>query len=162
IAAFRSGETDRRARPSGLREVRELAQGFNGMADALAKQRENQLAFLAGVAHDLRNPLHAFRLGMQVLAEERSQVERNRTHDALDRQVDHHERMVDELLDASLIEQGKLELRIEECDLRDAVEDMIRVYAPTSPEQRMSAKLPDHPVVDVADPVRLKQVASYL
>src|SRR5690606_15655512 len=83
IAAFRSGETDRRARPSGLREVRELAQGFNGMADALAKQRENQLAFLAGVAHDLRNPLHAFRLGMQVLAEERSQVERNRTHDAL-------------------------------------------------------------------------------
>jgi len=162
IAAFRSGETDRRARPSGLREVRELAQGFNGMADALAKQRENQLAFLAGVAHDLRNPLHAFRLGMQVLAEERSQVERNRTHDALDRQVDHLERMVDDLLDATRIEAGKLELRFEECDLRVAVEDMIRLYAPTSPEHRISAKLPDHPVLVEADPMRLEQVVSNL
>jgi len=162
IAAFRSGEIDRRARPIGLREVRELAHGFNGMADALAKQRENQLAFLAGVAHDLRNPLHALRLGMQALAEQRSHVERSRTHDALDRQVDHLERMVDDLLDATRIEAGKLEMRFEECDLRVAVDDMIRLYAPTSPEHRISAKLPDHPVLVEADPLRLEQVVSNL
>ncbi|HEX6996158.1 MAG TPA: ATP-binding protein [Gammaproteobacteria bacterium] len=162
IGAFRAGETDRRTRPSGLREVRELAQGFNAMADALARQRESQLAFLAGVAHDLRNPLHALRLGMQALAEERSQVERSRTHDALDRQLDRLERMVDDLLDATRIEAGQLEMRFEECDLRVAVDDMIRLYAPTSPEHRISAKLPDQPVIVEADPLRLEQVVSNL
>src|SRR5690606_14179219 len=109
IAEFRAGAAGRRAKPRGLREVRELAHGFNNMADALAKQREDQLAFLAGVAHDLRNPLHALRLGVHALVEERSRTERERTHDALDRQLDRLERMVDDLLDATRIEAGKLE-----------------------------------------------------
>src|SRR5690606_35828359 len=70
--------------------------------------------------------------------------------------------MVDDLLDATRIEAGKLEMRFEECDLRVAVDDMIRLYAPTSPEHRISAKLPDQPVLVEADPLRLEQVVSNL
>lgn len=162
IAEFRAGAAGRRAKPRGLREVRELAHGFNNMADALAKQREDQLAFLAGVAHDLRNPLHALRLGVHALVEERSRTERERTHDALDRQLDRLERMVDDLLDATRIEAGKLEMRFEVFDLRVAVDDMIRLYAPTSPQHHISARLPPEPALVEGDPLRLEQVVSNL
>src|SRR5690606_22805200 len=162
IAEYRSGAIERRANPRGLREVRELAYGSNEMAEALAKQRENQLAFLAGVAHDLRNPLHALRLGIHALVQERSRLERDRTHDALDRQLDRLERMIDDLLDATRIEAGKLEMRFEECDLRMAVEDMIRLYTPTSPQHRISAELPAEPALLEGDPLRLEQVVSNL
>lgn len=162
ITRFRAGSADARACATGLHEVRELALVFNEMADALAKQRESQLAFLAGVAHDLKNPLQALRFGIHALAAARSRAEHDRTLDTLDRQVDRLERMVDDLLDATRIEAGKLEIRLEPFDLRVVVVDMIRLYAPTSPEHDLDAQLPAEPALVEGDPLRLEQVVSNL
>src|SRR5690606_23111245 len=73
LERFRSGAGDARAPAQGLLEINELAQRFNEMAEALAQQRERQLAFLAGIAHDLRNPLSALKYGIHALAQEQSE-----------------------------------------------------------------------------------------
>ncbi len=162
IERFRSGAADARVPDRGLLEINELGQRFNEMADALAQQRERQLAFLAGIAHDLRNPLSALKYGLQAIANEQSETRRNRAHAMLDRQVDRLSRMIEDLLDATRIEAGCLELRRETFDLRDAVEDMIRLYAPTSPDHTIRADMPSEPVRIDGDSLRIEQVVSNL
>lgn len=162
VARLRSGDADARASEAGLRELSELAQGLNEMADSLARQRADQLTFLAGVAHDLRNPLSGLKFGILALEHEGSESRRNRTRTLLDRQVDRLARMVDDLLDATRIEAGTLELRSEIMDVRDVVEDTIGLYAPTSPDHQIRAKVPTEPVRIHGDPLRIEQVLSNL
>src|SRR5690606_38229128 len=98
IARYKSGQPEARAATSGFREISELARGYNDMADALARQREAQLTFLAGVAHDLRNPLAGIKLGIHALEQaSQSPASRSRTRTRLDRQVDRLARMVEDL-----------------------------------------------------------------
>lgn len=162
ITRFKAGDIGARASGASLYELAELAQGFNEMAESLAMQREAQLTFLAGVAHDLRNPLSAIKLGIQALEQEQSEARRSRARETLDRQVDRLARMVGDLLDATRVEAGSLEMRVEEVDVRDVVQDMVRLYAPTSPDHQIAANVPPDRVVVAGDPLRLEQVVSNL
>src|SRR5437773_8395540 len=68
-AIDRLGLGDRRAvaPEEGPEELRKIAVAFNNMAESLGRQHEQQLAFIGGVAHDLRTPLNALRLGVALL-----------------------------------------------------------------------------------------------
>lgn len=162
IRRLEAGTVGARADGGGLSELAELARGINEMTETLGQQREAQLTFLAGVAHDLRNPLNAIKLGFYALELEQSDARRHRARERLERQVDRLARMVDDLLDATRIEAGNLEIRLEPLDLRDVAEDMVRLYAPTSPEHQITAHLPDERVEIQGDPLRLEQVVSNL
>lgn len=162
IARLRAGEAEARVDAGGLRETAELNEGFNELADALMHQREAQLTFLAGVAHDLRNPLSALKLGMRSLGQQHTEGGRERTRTLLDRQMDRLARMVDDLLDAARIESGHLELRPETIDVRDAVADVVRLYAPTSADHQIETDMPPQPVLIEGDALRIEQVVSNL
>lgn len=162
LARLRAGDAEARVREGGLREAADLAQGFNEMAEALARQRKLQLAFLAGVAHDLKNPLNALKIGIGLLEQERSEDRRKHARSMLDRQVGRLTRMVDDLLDASRIEAGRLEMRNEEVDIREVVEQIVELYAPTAPAHDITTDLPSEPAVVRGDPLRIEQVASNL
>lgn len=162
IKRFESGDVEARADGGGLREIAELTAGFNDMAETLARQREKQLTFLAGVAHDLRNPLSGLKLGLHALEQEQSELRRTRTRTMLDRQVDRLGRMIEDLLDAARIEAGELDLKPEDLDLRDVVEDMVRLYAPTSPDHEILSDISPTPVVIHGDALRMEQVVSNL
>lgn len=162
IARFKRGEVQTRAEPDGVREVAEIARGFNQMAASLARQRDVQLEFLAGVAHDLRNPLSAMKLGLGRLGAVSSDAERSSIRERLERQVDRLTRLIGDLLDATQIEAGHLELHREAFDVRQVIDDMVALYAPTSPGHLIVRCLPTTPVVIVGDPVRIEQVVSNL
>lgn len=162
VSQFRAGEFEVRARDEGLREIAQLGQGFNELADSLMRQREDQLTFLSAVAHDLKNPLSGIRLGVHALERDQSESSRRRTRARLDRQVARLTRMVDDLLDATRVEAGRLETRKEEFDVREVIEDMIRLYAPTSPEHQFTTELPHEPALILGDPLRIEQVVSNL
>lgn len=159
---FRDGEGDARARGGGVSELNELARMFDEMADGLARQRQAQLTFLAGVAHDLKSPLATLKTGIYTLEYEASEVRRGKTRAVLDRQVDLLIRMVDDLLDATRIEAGHLELRRSAFDLRPLVKDIAALFAPTAPNHRVETRLPSEPVVVDADGVRIEQVVRNL
>jgi nitrate/nitrite-specific signal transduction histidine kinase len=64
IQRFAEGDTNARAGEEGPTEIRQLAVAFNDMAAALGRQREDQLAFIGGVAHDLRTPLNTLQVAV--------------------------------------------------------------------------------------------------
>jgi signal transduction histidine kinase len=145
-----------------VQEVSELANMFNDLASNLVQQRKAQLTFLAGVAHDLKSPLSTLKTGMYMLENEPSEQRRGEIRLSLDRQIGLLNRMVDDLLDATRIEAGQLELRPAEFDLRRLVNDVVRLYVPAAPSHEITARLPDEPVVIDADPMRIEQVIRNL
>lgn len=162
VVRLREGDPDARAAEFGPAEVRELARGFNAMAESRARQREERLAFLAGVAHDLRNPLGGLKLGIHALELEQTEAERSLTCTRLSRQVDILCRMLEDLLDATRIEAGKLQIKPEEFDVRDVAEEITSLYERTSPEHEIVLDQPDHPVIVYGDPLRIEQVLGNL
>jgi PAS domain S-box-containing protein len=82
--------------------------------------------FLAMLAHELRNPLGPIRNGAQLLRYLCPREERyDRAIGIIERQALHMSRLVEELLDVSLITRGKLTLRREQMDLARLVLEVV-------------------------------------
>src|SRR5262249_33903650 len=61
---FGRGDREARAEHQGAAELQIMVRRFNEMASALAAQRGAQMRFLAGVAHDLKNPLSVLQMSV--------------------------------------------------------------------------------------------------
>lgn len=165
VVRFQAGERTARAVESGSQESAELAGAVNRMLDAQVSQQERQLAFVAGVAHDLRHPLSGLTVGIEALGVRDGEAHRERTLAMLDRQVHHLARMIDDLLDAARIEAGRLELSLHRIDLVSLVEEAILRSRSLWPEYRIDARVkvaPGSPVHVLADALRLEQVLTNL
>jgi two-component system, OmpR family, sensor histidine kinase MtrB len=162
---FARGDRTARAVESGPAELRNIASQFNAMADSLIRQRENQLAFLAGVAHDLRNPLSVLKLSTMFVSSRPPQLGEQQIQElttTMKRQVDYLDRMIGDLLDASRIEAGHLELCPEQQDARTLVEQVFELFRNLSSTHELSCSLPDEPVLLYCDPLRIEQVLNNL
>ncbi|HYF19200.1 MAG TPA: ATP-binding protein, partial [Ramlibacter sp.] len=140
--------TDRKRAEAALRE---------------ADRRKDE--FLATLAHELRNPLAPIRSAAEVLrlaGGHDARVLRNAG--IIGRQATHLARMIDDLMDASRISRGKLELRLAPLDLRDAVHAALESTQSLLQEGRhaVDLQLPPRPVRLVGDEVRLVQVVQNL
>lgn len=162
---FGIGRKRIRAPVAGPTEVREIAQTFNEMANSLARQRETQLTWLAAIAHELRNPLSALKVSTALIAPGRGDVSPERIQRTLAlvrRQVARLDRLVGDLLDASRIEAGKLELHKEDRDARDLAREVVELFLAGEPDHELRLLLPDEPVLVRADPTRIEQVLNNL
>jgi signal transduction histidine kinase len=162
---FGRGEHDARAEERGPTELREMVERFNQMASALAAQRQAQVAFLAGVAHDLRNPLSALSLSVSLIdpnAPLPPEPRIRRTIELVRRQLKKLERMVSDFMDMTKVEAGQLELQVEPSDLRQLARDVVSLFEATEPEQRIELVLADGPIELECDPLRVEQVMSNL
>lgn len=165
IERYARGERSTRASEQGPEEFRTIAQRFNDMASTLERQREGQLAFLAGVAHDLRNPLAALKMATAMIAPDEPLPPEARVRDLfnrVDRQIDRLERMLYDFLDAARIESGNLELHMEDCDLRDLTRATLDLHEPAARTHQVVASIPDEPVRLTCDPLRIEQVLTNL
>lgn len=165
IDRYARGERSARASEQGPEEFRTIAQRFNDMASSLERQREGQLAFLAGVAHDLRNPLAALKMATTMIAPDEPLPPEPRVRalfGRVNRQIDRLERMIYDFLDAARIESGHLELHLEECDVRDTARATLDLYEPATRTHRLVASVPDEPVRLTCDPLRIEQVLANL
>lgn len=162
IRAFRAGDTTARAPLAGVRELVEAAETFDDMADALGRQRQSQLAYLAGVVHDLRSPLGALRLGIDALRAPRSTATTQRTLALCDRQIERLSRLVSDVMDAAQIEAGRLSLSREVYDLRRSIGEVVELFEPTTERHEIVIAPGDAPLLVDADPVRMEQVLGNL
>lgn len=162
---FGRGERDVRAEEAGPREVREMAAQFNTMASALAAQRETLLAFLGGVAHDLRNPLSVLATSIAALRPDRPlppEPRVRRVVEVLARQLGHMDRMLGDFLDMARIEAGKLEMTMETHDARALVCAAAALFEASSPRHTLEVALPDEEIPVRCDALRLEQVITNL
>jgi signal transduction histidine kinase len=161
---FGSGRKRTRAPEQGPAELREMARTFNDMANSLSRQQEDQLTFLAGVAHDLRNPLSALKMSAALVSSDRPLPEERvrKTMALVRRQVARLDRMVGDLLDATRIEAGRFELHTQPRDVRGLASEVVELYQGTGASHELRLVVPEQPVVVRCDGTRLEQVLHNL
>jgi PAS domain S-box-containing protein len=119
--------------------------------------------FLATLAHKLRNPLTPIRNGLEILALTGfADPTQRRACDLMGRQLRHLMHLVDELLDASLINQGTLSLNKELVTLQGLVRNAVDLVRPQIEASRHELKLdlPTRIIAVEADPPRLSQAIA--
>jgi signal transduction histidine kinase/CheY-like chemotaxis protein len=132
----------------------------------LARESEARKdAFLATLAHELRNPLTPIRNAIYLLEREHSGDSRiGELQQMMDRHTTHLTRLVNELLDVSRITQRKIELKRERIELQSIINGAVEVVQPliTEKRQKLQIKAPAQVVYLEADGVRLTQVVTNL
>ena len=135
------------------------------------KQKQLEIAdrhkdeFLATLAHELRNPLAPISNAVHILQLQGDALpQAQRARGIIARQVLHLTRLVDDLLDISRINTGKLELRKAVIELHAVIDDAVEASRPAIDQGRHSLVLQRHegPVWLDADRVRLAQIVTNL
>jgi signal transduction histidine kinase/CheY-like chemotaxis protein len=146
-----------RARQKQL-EVRDLLE----QRQTAVRRRDE---FLAMLAHELRNPLAPLRNAVYLMRQPQITPELfARTRDLIDRQTTHLKRLVDDLLDVSRLELGKIRLQMQPLDLSAAVRAATETCTPalSARGHALRLELAEEPLPIVGDPVRIEQVVCNL
>ncbi len=155
IYALARDVTEERRAAEELRRAREAA-------DAANRAKSD---FLANVSHEIRTPMNAV-IGMAELLLDTPLLEVQREYletlkDAAESLLD----LINDILDFAKMEAGKLELRPEEFDLRDALGDTLRTLGLRAHQKGLELACriaPGVPERLVGDPRRLRQVVVNL
>jgi signal transduction histidine kinase/CheY-like chemotaxis protein len=153
-----------------IRELRELARALNDAsrairerAEALSRADRNKSEFLAMLSHELRNPLAPLVNGLALL-KARGDKDSATELAMMERQIRQLARLIDDLLDISRIDRGKLELRRERVGADAIVRSAVEIARPNIEHRNheLVLRFPGTPVYLDADPVRMAQVLSNL
>ena len=133
------------------------------LADQLTAEDERKSAFLATLAHELRNPLAPVRHGLELMRGAAAE-ERERLRTMMERQIAHTTRLVDDLLDISRITHDKLVLHESDSTVAELLEGAIDTCRPEIERHHHSLKaVPPDPALHLhVDPARIAQVLSNL
>jgi signal transduction histidine kinase len=136
------------------------AQSLQGKAEqALGQQK----SILAMVAHELRNPLTPISMIAERMVRMPSE-ELPRMQALIEGQVQHMSRLVDDLLDVSRADTGKLRLNCSDVDMVQIVSEAIDACSPVMSARKLhfSRHLPNQVLRVNGDPVRLAQILHNL
>jgi signal transduction histidine kinase len=144
-------------------QTRELREAY-AQLESLDRMKSE---FVSIVSHELRTPLSIILLASQMLSAEddASTPEIRREHLAnLQTYGRRLKRLVENLLDFSLLERGELELETSRIDVADVIEEIVEVYMPRAKEKgiSLSAAPAKTPLRVEADSARLANALSHL
>ncbi|HTL32071.1 MAG TPA: response regulator [Kofleriaceae bacterium] len=129
---------------------------------AAARQKDE---FLAVLAHELRNPLAPLRTGLDLLMQIQQSTTPvvGRTLAAMNRQLDHIVRLIDDLLDVSRISRGVLELKKQRTDVASLINQTAETFRALLEQRKISLSM-DLPraISAVVDPTRISQIIGNL
>jgi PAS domain S-box-containing protein len=129
--------------------------------EALREANSRKDAFLATLAHELRNPVAALRNAVTLLSLPRTDAAvRDRADAIVDRQLKQLVRLVEDLLDVSRISRGQLQLRLARTTLAEVIQSAVEStsLALGAASQEVEVLLPDESIELEADTERLSQV----
>jgi signal transduction histidine kinase/CheY-like chemotaxis protein len=155
-----AGEETRQQILEEARDARVHAEQAQKLAEEQNRAKDD---FLAMLGHELRNPLAAISSGVTVLSLAGTDGEQAaRVKAIISRQTRHLTHLVDELLDAHRILNGKITLARKPIDLKASVEACLASFETRGAMRthRLSARLAS--AVILGDPTRLEQMVCNL
>lgn len=159
IIAHREGETGDVAYFSTI--IRDLTDIVR-MMESLKEADERKNEFIAMLAHELRNPLQAIQVSLD-LVNDAGPVHIERASRTIGHQVEQLRRLVDDLMDVSRITRGKITLRREPMDLRELIRSEFEGTGRCMDDRHeLRVVLPDEPVWIDGDAARVEQIIGNL
>jgi Osmosensitive K+ channel histidine kinase len=133
-------------------------------AERLRTVDRNKNEFLAVLGHELRNPIMALGAGLHFLKRPRDPAKVDEIHAQMERQVQHLTRLVDDLLDISRIDQGKIALNKDRVSLQTVLEFAVEASRPQidAAGHTLDVDVAAPPTWLHGDATRLAQVLSNL
>ncbi|MCJ7647547.1 MAG: PAS domain-containing sensor histidine kinase, partial [Candidatus Lokiarchaeota archaeon] len=153
IQSFFSDITDRKIYERNLQEL----------LDKLITSLEFKSKFLATMSHELRTPLNAI-IGFTSLLLDRSYGQLNKDQmeflEDVTSEADHLKRLIDTILDFSLIDMGKFELTIENFKLLPILQEIVSIVNHLFKKKGLEINLEgiNEKIYIKADPLRFKQI----
>jgi two-component system CheB/CheR fusion protein len=149
---------------SDITDTRRLESELKQRAAELEQADINKRHFLAVLAHELRNPMAPLRNALNILTVNPDKHAVATVLPIMDRQLSHLTRLVDDLLDISRIDRGKLELKRERLNIETVVKNAIETAKPSveAKSHELVVRFPSDAIYVHGDLVRLTQVIANL
>ncbi len=132
--------------------------------DANAANRAKS-EFLSHMSHEIRTPLNSI-IGLTHIASESDDLGRIKEYlDQVSTSSRHLLSIINDILDLSRIEAGKMSISSVDCDLITSIEEIVGIVLPRADEKRQTLNLyidSELPRYVQSDPVRVKQVLMNL
>jgi len=143
-------------------EITELAESINTMISEVAATDKLKNDFISTVSHELRTPLTAIKGWAEMLKEldgEDKELSKRGT-EVIINESERLSRLVEELLDFSRMQSGRMSLKLEKIDVLAELDEAIFVFKERSKRDgiELQYSVPDVPAPMMADPNRIKQV----
>ncbi|WP_139905946.1 sensor histidine kinase [Clostridium thermarum] len=159
------GEVERRVQFKSNDEIGDLAESFNTMADSLEKVEKNRRDFISNVSHELRTPITSIKgfiggILDGVIPKDKENYYLTITYEEIQRLT----RLVNDLLDLSVLDSGKFKLNISELDINEIIRlCVIKSEAKINSKQlNVDVTLQDEHLYVLGDRDRVIQVVTNL
>jgi two-component system CheB/CheR fusion protein len=143
------------------RDVDDLERHPTRTDETLRRDDPSKDALLAMLGHELRNPLAAITSAGELLGLlDPADPEFTAAREILRTHIQHLVQLVDDLLDVSRLNSGKIRIRRESLDLREVVGQAVATCEPAilGRRQKLLIEMPETPLPVAGDPARLEQV----
>jgi PAS domain S-box-containing protein len=142
-------------------DIKGQLESVRNLCERLQKTIERKNNFIATLAHELRNPLAAISNSLAMLSLTSGQDDDSKYCRAtIQRQLDHMQRMVTDLLEVAKADIGKIKLELRNLVINDLLRSAVESCRPAIDRQshRLELLMQDEPIIVNADAARLQQV----
>jgi signal transduction histidine kinase len=161
-----SGDYETRLIVHSKDEIGFLARAINDLSMEIKSVRDNRREFFANISHELKTPITYLEGYANVLKNNlvSSKEERDQYLDIIEKEAKRLSTLIDDLFELAKMEEGKIELELQEIDLKDLIKhvstkSMIRVN-----KKGLSLKFMNEDEVPsvLGDGLRLEQIMTNL
>ena len=117
--------------------------------------------FLATMSHELRTPLNGILGFADILLESKLPPEHHQASEIIKSSGESLLSLINDILDLSQIEAGKLKIKMRDFDLRDIAENAVTLFKAKAREKGLNLALhidPETPTIAYGDPNRVRQI----
>jgi PAS domain S-box-containing protein len=169
ISERRAVEATLRARTSSLADTLEELRAVNDQMSERSRELEHAMGtrnrFYASMSHELRTPINAILGYSSLLLDGIFGELEPQQRDSIDRTfaaANHLQELVNDILDLSKVEAGKMELKMEPVTFPDLVQDLFATVTPLAEEHGVELILEGSEDTIQSDPRRVRQIVLNL